>query len=188
VEEREELAMAPATDMLTAQAVAAGNTVPIPGTDGLRLGELLRRTHRCAQQERLPVFAGYVAYRTLFACFPCLFTLFWLVEAVGGQQAVQGVVGLCSTVLPAAAAQAVQQQFRGTTGDQASGALTAGAVLAGLVALWAVMLMMSALMEAFTSMYAVPEDRPLWQRTLVALALGWGVSILLVGAGVAPVW
>jgi membrane protein len=180
--------MPTATDTVRQETLAVGNRVPVPAGHGLRVGDCVRQTLACSGRSRLPAFAGNLAYRTLFACFPGLFTLFWLLEAVGGQHAVQSAVGLSSTALPHAAAQAVQQQFAGTTGDQARGALTTGAVVAGLTTLWALAAALSAAMEGLNVICDLDEGRPAWQRYLVAAALGLGVSLLLLGALVLAVF
>jgi membrane protein len=170
------------------RATQTGNAVRVPGTNELRFGTFVRRTLHSAQRSHLSAFAGNLAFRTLFACFPCLFTVFWLLEAVGGSRATQSAVRLASTALPKAAAQAVQQQFSGVTGDQARGALTAGVVLAALVAVWAITDAVGAAMEALTAMAEQRERRPVWQRYLTALLLGLGLAALLLGALVIAVF
>jgi membrane protein len=180
--------MTQTTDGLSEQAVATGNAVALPAAAGLRLGDFVARTLASARRDRLSVFAGNLAFRLLFAFFPCLFTLFWLLEAFGGTPAVQNAVSLFSTALPTSAGDAVQQQFAGTTADQARGALTIGALVACAVAGWAITGAFRALMDALNTMYVLDECRPAWRRYLVALALATAVTVLFVGAVVLAVF
>jgi membrane protein len=180
--------MTAATDALSEQAVATGNAIGVPAASGLRFGDFVRRTLAGAQRDRLSVFAGNLAFRTLFACFPCLFTLFWLLEAFGGTRAVQSAVGLFTTALPTSAGGAVQQQFAGTTADQARGALTIGALVAVTVAVWAVIGAFRSLMDALNTVDGLEESRPVWQRYLVAMALASAVTVLLAGAVILAVF
>jgi len=177
-----------ATDALREQAIATGNSVALPAAAGLRFGDFVRRTLAGARRDQLAVFAGNLAFRMLFACFPCLFTLFWLLEAFGGTRAVQSAVRLLSTALPRTAGGAVQQQLTGTTADQARGALTLGTLVASVAAVWAVTSAFHSLMVALNTMYGLEETRPAWQRYLIAAALASASTALLAGAVVLAVF
>src|SRR5579883_661150 len=120
----EEASVADTTRALADEAVAVGNRVPVPAAHGRRFGDTVRQTLDYARRARLPAYAGNLAYHTLFACIPGLFTLFWLLEAVGGGHAVQSALGLLGTALPHRAAQAIQAQLGGAGSAQARGAIT----------------------------------------------------------------
>jgi len=184
----EEASVADTTRALADEAVAVGNRVPVPAAHGRRFGDTVRQTLDYARRARLPAYAGNLAYHTLFACIPGLFTLFWLLEAVGGGHAVQSALGLLGTALPHRAAQAIQAQLGGAGSAQARGAITGGAVLAGLTTLWALAEAVQAAMLGLNTVYELEERRPFLRRFLVALALGIGMGLLLLGALVVAVF
>lgn len=167
---------------LARDAEAAGDRVEVPLADGLRFGQLVRAVAECANEDRMSSYARSIAFQVLFACFPCLFTLFWLSEAFGGRGAVNGAVELFTNALPKAAGTAVKQQFSGATGPQSEGALTLGAFVAVGASLWALTLAFRATMEAMNALHGRKERRPLWKRYLVAFLLSLAVSMLLVGS------
>ncbi|MHB8576221.1 MAG: YihY/virulence factor BrkB family protein [Dehalococcoidia bacterium] len=174
--------MATTSGSIAARAEDAGNKVELAVANGLPFGKFVRATIRLAQHDRMRSYAGSIAYHTIFACFPCLFTLFWFVEGYGGSKAVDQMLKLFTTALPQAAGQAVQQQFAGTANGQASGDITFGAIVALLVSILAVVMTMRATMEAMNAIYQRDEHRPRWKKYLIALALSVAVTALLVGA------
>lgn len=146
------------------------------------LGEFVRATAEQARKDHLGAYAGNLAYRSLFAVFPALVSLFWLLKLVGANAAINGLGDLASTALPKTAGSAVKEQISSVSGAQANGALTLGAVVASLAAIWAVASAFRAAMEALNAMYAVEESRSLAKRQLVSLLLSLAVSALLAGA------
>lgn len=163
-------------------AVEAGDRIDVPFAGHLGFGALVRRTAAQARKDRLSVHAGNVAYHVSFAIFPTLVSALWLLTALHQTRLVSATLDVTSTALPKAAGAALKQQISGASPTQTSGALTFGALVAALIALWAVVRAFQATMTALNAMYAVEERRPLWRRWLIALALSLTIATLLVAA------
>lgn len=164
------------------QVERAGNRVSVPMAWNLGLGDFVRQTVAQARKDRLSAHAGNVAFRVLFALFPSLIAVFWLLKVAHADRLIRALHDLIGTAMPEAAARPIQDQLVYIPGDQANGALTAGAALALVVSLWAISGMVRAMMDALNAMYAVEERRPLWQRCALSLALGLAVVALLLAA------
>ncbi len=162
-------------------AVEAGDQVPAPltGPQRVGLGRLLREALRRAQQNCLSVRAGNLAFRAVFALFPAAVSALWLLTALHQSRFVGAMVDVAGSALPKAAGQALKQQIGGATGTQAHGALTFGAVVACIGAVWASAGTFLAAMEALNAIYGVKERRPLWKQWGVAALLSLSVALLL---------
>jgi membrane protein len=164
------------------RAEDAGNRVAVPFAWNLRLGEFVRQTAARASKDQLPVFAGNLAFRALFAIFPSLITLFWLLALFRAEGLVNSLLDLVATAMPEAAAEPLRNQLSSVPQAQATGTVTAGAVLCALIALWALSSTFRAAMTALNTVYAVEDRRPLWRRYVLSLCFSLTVTLLLVGA------
>lgn len=162
-------------------AVAAGNQVPAPLTGPRRigLGRLLRESLQRAQQNCLPVRAGNLAFRAVFALFPAAVSALWLLTALHQSRFVGGLLDVAGGALPKTAGQALKQQIAGASATQAHGALSFGALVAFGGAVWAVASTFLAAMDALNAIYGLRERRPLWRRWGTALLLSFSVAVLL---------
>ena len=167
---------------LVRQAEAAGNHLDVPVARNLGVGELARQTLAQISKDRLRVYAGHLAYRSLFALFPSVLALLWLLQVLEAPRLVGVLLDLIGTAMPEAIANLARDQVTAAPADQARGAFTWWAALSVLVALWALSGIFRAAMDGLNAMYAVEESRPTWKRYLLSLALGLTVAVLLIGA------
>jgi membrane protein len=177
------MASIPDTDTAR-RAERAGNRipVPVPATPRLGLGEFVRETASGAGRDQLAAYAGNIAFRSLFAVFPLVIALLWLLHVVHADRGIDVLVRLVQTALPGAAAGPIRDQLTAAPRDQATGALTLGALLSLALALWAVSGAFRAIMDALNRIYGVEEQRPLLTRYALSLALAVGVLTLLLSA------
>jgi len=163
-------------------ATREANHVSVPMAWRLGLGDFVRQTVAQVRRHSLNVYAGNFAFRGLFAVFPSLIALFWLLKAAHADALIRALHDLVGTAMPEPAAKPIQQQLAAVPGDQANGAFTVGALLALVVALWAISGMFRAAMEAMSAVYGVEDRRSAVKRAVVSLGLGLAVAALLVGA------
>lgn len=163
-------------------AERTGDRVRVLVARDLGLGHFVRRTLDQANKHHLPAFAGNLAFRALFALFPSLVALLWLLSVFHAQGLINALLNVASTPLPQAAADSIREQMRGSPAASANGAFPVGALFSVLVAVWAISATFEATMEAMNAMYAVEESRSFWRRQLTALSLSFAVSALLVGS------
>lgn len=164
------------------RATRAGNHVAVPLRRRLGLGDFLRLLARQARKDHLQAYAGNVTFRALFAVPPALIALLWLLQVMHAGRLVNTLLDVTSAAVPESAADVLREQVSGAPHSQASGALTFGALISLVVALWALSSAVRATMEALTAMYAVEEGRPLLRRLLISLSLSLAVVALLVAA------
>lgn len=164
------------------QVEDAGNQVPVPLSGGLGGGELIRLTAIKTAKDDVFSYSGNIAFRALFALFPALIALFWLLHVLRADGLVGTLVDLIETALPDTAAEPITRQLSSVPEDQASGAFTLGAIASAIAALWALATMMRAMMTGLNRIYGVAEGRPFWKSTFVSFALALAVAALLVGA------
>ncbi len=174
--------MAISSGELAGRAEQAGNKVAVPLDTDLRLGELVRRTLKQAKRDQAGVYAGNMAYRVLFALFPSLVSVFWLLKLFGASRFVNNLIDLTATALPKAASGAIKEQLTAVSGAQSNGTLTFGAIVALIVAVIAISAAFRAVMDAMNAVYDVEEHRSYLHRQLLSLSLSVAVSVLLVGA------
>lgn len=167
---------------LARKAERAGHHARAPFVWRLGLGEFVRETVEQVRAEHLTVHAGNIAFRAVFAVFPSILALLWLLTALNARDFVATLLDLISTVLPEAATGPLRQQVESAPRDQASGSFTLGAAISLAVAVWAFSEMFRAIMTGLNAMYAVQERRPFWRRALVSVLLSLAVVGLLAGA------
>ena len=165
------------------KAEQAGNEVEVPLTRG-RLGtvELLKRTFKEASEDHLAAFAGNLTYKVFFALFPFFVFLLSLLGIFGATDLVNSFVDQIRPVLPQSATQFLEQQLLGIVRNSAESALTFGAVISILLALWGVSGAFRSIMEAMNVMYEVEEARPAWKMYGISVFLALGIAALLLSA------
>lgn len=164
------------------QAARTGNQVAVPLSGDLGMVEFVRRTAINTAKDNVFSFASNIAFRALFALFPALIALLWLLNVLHADGLVSTLISLVETALPETASGPIKQQLSSVPEDQASGAFTIGAILSVIAALWALSSMMRAMMTGLNQIYGVDESRPFWKSTLTTLVLAVAVSALLVSA------
>jgi membrane protein len=164
------------------QAERAGNRVSMPMSDGLGAAEFVRLTAIKTAQDDVFSYAGNIAFRALFALFPALIALLWLLHVLRADGLVGTLVSLVETALPQTASEPIKQQLSSVPQEQASGAFTVAAIISVGAALWALSTMMRAMMTGLNRIYGVDESRPFWKSTLTAFGLALAVAALLVSA------
>lgn len=167
---------------LMRKAEETGDRVPVPSAWRMGLGEFVRLTAAQVGKDHLQAFAGNVAFRGLFAIFPSLLALLWLLTAVHQRPLLNTLVDFLSLAMPKAATDPLRQQLAQPPSAQASGSLTLGAAVSTLFAIAALTSAVNATMDAMNAMYAVQESRPVRKRLGIALALSLAVTVLLLGA------
>jgi membrane protein len=170
------------TSKLTEKADRAADHVNVPLARHAPAGEIARRLLEQVKQKHLDAYAGHIAYRSLFAIFPSLISLLWLLRLLHATSLVQALLNISGTALPDAAGGVIRQQLSAVPGGHAATSLTVGATLSFVVALWAASAAFRATMEALNVIYDVQETRPTWLRDLLSLLLALATTVLLVGA------
>jgi membrane protein len=164
------------------QAARAGNHVPVPLSGGMGMAEFVRCTAINTARDNVFSFAGNIAFRALFALFPALIALLWLLNVLHADGLISTLISLIETALPETASGPIKQQLSSVPEEQASGAFTIGAVISVIAALWALSSMMRAMMTGLNQIYGVDESRPFWKSTAITIVLALAVSALLVSA------
>jgi membrane protein len=148
---------------------------------GLGLGAGVRQVIEQARRDQLIVHAGNMAYKALFALFPALLAMLWLLNVVQARPLLDALLDVIGTAMPEQAAEAIRQEMTNAPGHT-RGARNLTALLLILVALWALSSLMRATMRALNAMYAVEDTRPLWKRYAISLLLAIAAAGLLFGA------
>lgn len=164
------------------QAVKAGNRVSVPSAWNLGLGDFLRRTAVATGRDQVFSHAGNIAFRALFALFPALIALLWLLNVLRAEQLTAQLIELAETAMPEAASGPIREQLSNVPHDQATGAFTVAALLSVIGAVWALASMTRAMMNGLNTIYGVEEGRSFLRSTSVSVLLALAVSILLVAA------
>ena len=134
--------------------------------------------------------AAELAYRFFLALFPFVIMLAalsgFIADALGVENPTERIVDNFASTLPPDTASVLERQINEVITNKNVGLISIGL----LGALWAAGGGMGALIKALNRAYDVPETRPFWKRTLLALGmtLSAGVAvmaafIILVGAG-----
>jgi len=166
---------------LARKAQRAGNRITLPLAFNLRLGDFVRATVKQAKQDQLSVHAGNIAFRGVFAIFPSLLAILWLLHVFGATEIIDVLVRIAGFALTDAATSPIRAQVERVPQDQARGAFTITAVLSILTTLWALAGMFRATMDALNTLYGVEETRPWWKRWGIALLLSLALTVLFVG-------
>jgi membrane protein len=162
-----------------------GNRVKMPFTKGrLGLVEFFKESFAQASKDHLGAFAGNLTYAALFALFPFIIFLLSLLAIFHATNLVHTLLQKASQTLPANMVSLIGTQLKRIATTKATGAFTAGAIVAIVGALWGVSGAFRGVMEALNVMYNVDESRPFVKRYGVSILLSLMTSALLVAAGV----
>ena len=134
--------------------------------------------------------AAELAYRFFLALFPFTIMLAalsgFIAEGLGVENPTERIIRNFSDTLPPDTASVLERQINEVVTNQNVGLISIGLV----GALWAAGGGMGALIKALNRAYDVPETRPYWKKTLLALGMtisaGFVVMaafIVLIGAG-----
>ena len=163
-------------------AEQVSNKVTVPMTWNLGLADFVRQTAGRAAHNEVLAYAGNIAFRGLFALFPALLALLWLLHVLHAERFVGTLIALSKTAMPDSASQPLEALLASVPQEQVSGAVTAAALLSVVVALWSLAGMTRSMMVGLNAIYGVDERRPFWKSTAVALALAVAVAALLLTA------
>jgi membrane protein len=162
-----------------------GNQVKMPFTQGrLGLVEFFKESFAQASKDHLGAFAGNLTYAALFALFPFIIFLLSLLAIFHATGLVNTLLDKASHTLPANMVALIGTQLKRIATTKATGAFTAGAIIAIVGALWGVSGAFRGVMEALNVMYNVDESRPFVKKYGVSIVLSLMTSALLVAAGV----
>jgi membrane protein len=164
------------------EPLEAANRVAVPIGSKLPLATLLGRLLEQLRTKHVAAYAGNIAFRGLFAVFPSLISLLWLLRALHATPLVNALVGLVATALPDAASGVLRHQLTALPSGHASAGLTGGAAISMIVALWAASAAFRATTEALNVLHPVDEAQPSWLRYLLSPLLAITMTILLVSA------
>ncbi len=164
------------------KAEATGNEVGVPMARDLGLVELLKRMFKEVSEDHLAAFAGNLTYKVFFALFPFFVFLLTLLGIFRAPNLLDYLLGQTEAVLPQGAATFVQDQLLTIAEGRAEGALTVGAIVSILLALWGVSGAFRSIMEAMNVMYKSEEGRPFWKQYLIAILLSLAIAVLLLTA------
>ena len=164
------------------KAEATGNEVGVPMARDLGLSELLKRMFKEESEDHLAAFAGNLTYKVFFPLFPFFVFLLTLLGIFRAPNLLDYLLGQTEAVLPQGVATFVQDQLLTIAEGQAEGALTVGAIVSVLLALWGVSGAFRSIMEAMNVMYEIEEGRPFWKQYLIAILLSLAIAVLLLTA------
>jgi membrane protein len=136
-------------------------------------GDIAARVRSEVKEDRISFLAAACAYYGFLALFPTLIALVSIYGLLVEPQQVQQQVDQLARLLPGEVASLVEAQLRDVV-TAGTGALTAGAVISLVAALWAASSGTQGLMEALTLAYDEAEDRGFLVRRGTALALTVG--------------
>lgn len=152
---------------------------------GLGIDDVARDMRDAFVRHNLLTYAAAVAFQMIVALLPL---------AVLGL-ALLGAFGLGhlweDTLAPGLRAHLTPQVFHGidVTGREiVSTDLVATITLAGLLSVWYLTAAVRAVMEALNKIHDVVDERPWWQRGLLALVLGTAVGVAVVGSFLIVTW
>ena len=146
----------------------------------LRAG--LSRVSHQVQRDAIPALAGSIAFRLMFAFFPTLISILWLLNVLNAGQLVSEVSNLVGTVVPGVANSPLKEQIAKAPPSQARGEFTLGVGLSLVVALWAIGEAFRAIMYSLNVVYGVEERRSRLRRLLLSVLVSVLTMSLFVAA------
>ena len=153
----------------------------VPGTE-CPVTQVTRRVARKVQADALPVLAGHLAFRLMFALFPTLIALLWLLNVVNAGELATEVSEVVGMVVPGVANDPLKEQVDSAPSAQARGEFTMGVGLSLVIAIWALGEVFRATMHALNVIYGVEERRSRLRRLITSLAVSVLTLTLFVGA------
>jgi membrane protein len=144
---------------------------------GLSWRELAKRTCRKSWEDEIFGQSARLALYFFFALFPVLLLLILLGRSAGaGSELLGAFVDSFEQVLPPDASALVANTTR-QLNERA--VLGAGAILAGVVAIWGALNGTWAIMAGLNKAYEVAEERPWWR--VLSIAIGLTISLGVLG-------
>jgi membrane protein len=149
---------------------------------------VLRKTAREFTADQCTDIAASLTYYAVLSIFPAFIALISVLGVVGdGQQAVDTLLGVLSSVAPASALDVIRGPLEGFANSPAAGfALVSGIVLA----VWSASGYVGAFSRASNRIYEIDEGRPVWKLkpvqllvTVIGLALIMVIVVLLLVSG-----
>jgi membrane protein len=126
--------------------------------------------------------AGNIAFRTMFAFFPTIISLLWLLRVFHADGLVDALTDSLGTIVPGAAHAPLKEQLQQAPAPQDSGELSLGVGVALCLAVWAIANAFRATTHALNVIYAVDEKRSVTRQFCLGLAVSLGTMLLLVTA------
>ncbi len=163
------------------RAQQAGTRWALPGTD-LSVSQGIERLWAQLGKDAVPALAGNIAFRLMFAFFPTLISILWLLNVVNAGQLESQVSDLIGTVVPGVANGPLKDQIQHAPRPQASGAFTPAVGISLVVALWAIAEAFRATMHALNVVYGVKESRSNGRRLLLSICVSVVTMALFVVA------
>lgn len=159
-----------------------GHGTKVRRTERPGIIEFFKLTFKEVGEDHVMAFAGNLTYKAFFALFPFFVFLLSLLGIFGATNLVKTMVNSISGVMPSSATQLIRTQLLSIASSKASGALTIGAVISILLALWGISGAFRSVMEVMNVMYEVEEDRPFWKVYGISIFVSLAVIILLLVA------
>ncbi len=164
------------------QTERSADRLRLPFMAGIPAGQFLTQLGQQTQKHHLATYAGNVAYRSLFAMFPSLVSLLWLLTLLHAHLLLKALLDLTSAALPGTASDVIRQQLSASPSAHPGAGVSLGAIVTLLGALWVGSESFRATTEALNVVYGVDEQRPLWRRYIISAVLSVGATLLLVGS------
>ena len=155
---------------------AAGTPREIPAA-GWR--DVLWRVKDEMAKDNLSLVAAGVAFYALLAIFPGIAAVVSIYGLVVDPQTVSDQLAATSQVLPQETRGIIQEQLTRVT-SSASTALSLGAIVSLLLALWSANKGTQSLISALNIVYDEPEKRGFVRLTLISLGLTLGIILFLI--------
>jgi membrane protein len=130
-------------------------------------------------KDNLSLVAAGVAFYALLAIFPAIAATVSIYGLVVDPQTVSDQLAATSQVLPAETRGLIEEQLTRVT-SSASSALSLGAIVSLLLALWSANKGTQSLISALNIVYDEPEKRGFIRLTLISLGLTLGIILFLI--------
>ncbi len=148
----------------------------IPGSGGLGLLELSKRSFRAYRKDDMPTYAGALAFRGLLAFFPFVIFLVALLGFLQIPGFFDWLLSQSKAVLPEQATWQVEQII-GEIRDRARGGLLS---LSIVLAIWSASAGVRSLITALNAAYGVEEARPAWKRYPLSIVYTIGLAVMII--------
>jgi len=159
------------------------NRIPVPGTS-LPLGECSRRVAHKVQQDNVTALAGNMAFRLVFAFFPALISVLWIMRVAHADALIGGLLDVVGAIIPGAPAESIEDQVQNAPKGQQTGAFNASVAISLATSVMAIALAFRATMHALNTVYGVEESRSQIHRvglSLVASVATLSLFVISVG-------
>jgi membrane protein len=139
---------------------------------------LLIRVYRSLDEDRILANAAGVTFYALLALFPAIAALVSLYGLVADPATISRHLDSVTGLLPGGAIDVIREQMT-RVAEQAQGALSLGAVVGFLIALWSANSGVKALFDALNVAYGEREKRGFFKLNAISLAFTLGAILFL---------